>query len=176
MWLSKRQDLFNSQKTRNQDNTYQTNYNCGGYALRTFSWFYPADEDMDWNWSVREDHIDDYIEDGYDDEDVAMMILDEDVDYMLEHIKTLSLYEEDPKKYEPRLGEELIAYCIYVDSYNEDNDFHFKVLRDGKWMEKNGGGPIQETLPPWEIRSWHYTGRVYDSEVVYFINKVGEIS
>lgn len=176
MWLSKRQDLFNSQKTRNQDNTYQSNYNCGGYALRTFSWFYPADEDMDWNWSIREDHIDNYIKDGYDDEDVATMILEEDIDYMLEHIETLSLYEEDPQKYEPRLGEELIAYCIYVDSYNEDNDFHFKVLRDGKWMEKNGGGQIQETLPPWERKSWYYTGRTYNSEVVYFINKVGEIS
>lgn len=34
-------DGFNLKQKRNIRNTYKDNYNCGGYALETFSWYLP---------------------------------------------------------------------------------------------------------------------------------------
>ena len=34
-------DPLNNQKTRNIKNSNRYNYNCGGYALETFSWYCP---------------------------------------------------------------------------------------------------------------------------------------
>lgn len=39
--LSSSEDKFNSFRTRNQKNTLDGDYNCGGYALGTFNWFLP---------------------------------------------------------------------------------------------------------------------------------------
>lgn len=38
-----RTDSFNKQRVRAQNNTYFRNYNCGGFALGTFSWYCPYD-------------------------------------------------------------------------------------------------------------------------------------
>ena len=70
MCLSPKEDYLNKNKTRNQDNTYESGYNCGGYALRTFSWFYPDEAGTGFDWAEREDVIQDMICDGYEDEDI----------------------------------------------------------------------------------------------------------
>lgn len=175
MRLSPKEDYLNKNKTRNQDNTYQSEYNCGGYALRTFSWFYPDDAGTGFDWAEREDIIRDMICDGYDRYEMYDVILKRDVKYMLDVIPTLSVYNGHPKFYEPKEGEELIAYRIFInDEEEDDNDFHFMVLRDGCWKEKCGSGVVKFCLPPWEDRNWVYPSIEYDSEIVYFVNKVGE--
>lgn len=175
MYLSVREDYLNKKKTRNQDNTYQSEYNCGGYALRTFSWFYPDDAGTGFDWAEREDVIQEMICDGYDDEDIYEVILNRDVEYMLKVLPTLSIYKGDPKTYQEKEGEELIAYRIYINTEeDDDNDFHFMVLRNGHWREKNGNQNIKFCLPPWRGSVWSYPTIDYDSEIVYFLNKVGE--
>ena len=37
-------DPFNKNNKRNVRNTERNTYNCGGYALGTFSWYCPHDE------------------------------------------------------------------------------------------------------------------------------------
>ena len=39
------EDFFNERQTRNEENTEKKDYNCGGYALRTFSWYLPYEYD-----------------------------------------------------------------------------------------------------------------------------------
>lgn len=175
MRLSPKEDYLNKNKTRNQDNTYQSEYNCGGYALRTFSWFYPDEAGTGFDWAEREDVIQGMIFDGYYKEEIYNVILNRDVQYMLSVIPTLSIYKGDPKTYQEKDGEELIAYRIFInDEEEDDNDFHFMVLRNGHWREKNGSFNIKFCLPPWEEGNWVYPSIEYDSEIVYFVNKVGE--
>ena len=39
--LNDKEDFFNRNHTRNEGNTHYADYNCGGWALKTFSWFVP---------------------------------------------------------------------------------------------------------------------------------------
>ena len=39
-------DFFNIKRTRNEENTDIEYYNCGGYALETYSWYCPFDIDF----------------------------------------------------------------------------------------------------------------------------------
>ena len=40
-------DLFNQMRRRNIRNTKKSHYNCGGFALGTFSWYCPNEESVD---------------------------------------------------------------------------------------------------------------------------------
>src|SRR5574344_1133165 len=46
-------DLFNIQRKRNISNTERYLYNCAGYALETFSWYCPNEEDWEY-WGYEE--------------------------------------------------------------------------------------------------------------------------
>ena len=41
MYLTDREDYLNRERTRTSDNTSINNYNCAGWALKTFCWFSP---------------------------------------------------------------------------------------------------------------------------------------
>ena len=41
--LKRDRDFLNSDNKRNESNTSELLYNCGGYALETYSWYYPYD-------------------------------------------------------------------------------------------------------------------------------------
>ena len=43
--LKNSEDYFNEKQTRNEENTEKKDYNCGGYALKTFSWYLPYEYD-----------------------------------------------------------------------------------------------------------------------------------
>jgi hypothetical protein len=66
---------------------------------------------------------------------------------------------------------ELIAfstYCYANSSKYSDYDYHFKVFRDGKWMEKCGSGPVEEcTEDGWGD---------YIGDVTYFYHKIGGLN
>ena len=69
---------------------------------------------------------------------------------------------------EPKQNEELISFATFA-YYSEEEgdsnyDFHFKVFRDGKWMEKNGWGPVHE------CSEWDWGD--YISDVYYLIHKI----
>ena len=60
------EDEYNVNGKRNRKNTEREDYNCGGYALQTFSWILPCEDedecaelyDLDIDWEEEEDNID----------------------------------------------------------------------------------------------------------------------
>ena len=60
------EDEYNVNGKRNRKNTNREDYNCGGYALQTFSWVLPCEDedecselyDLDIDWEEEEDNID----------------------------------------------------------------------------------------------------------------------
>ena len=117
--------------------------NCGSYALRLNEWYDPEDY-----FERRIGNICDWIGDqtdaGYSDEEISNIygeILFEGISE--EFANEIELWNGMP----PAPGTELIAFntfCRWDDDWGADWDFHFKVLRDGKWMEKCGPLPVEE--------------------------------
>lgn len=156
--------------TRNRDlNYYNTDCsraNCGSYALRLNEWYDPEDyverivgNTYDW--------IEELYINGYSEWEIATIYGE---------IMSEGILREFSGELESCEGEiieddsvELIAlctWCIYEEDVGSDWDFHFKVYRDGKWMEKNGVFPVHECSED----DW---GR-YNSDVFYFYHWLGE--
>jgi hypothetical protein len=168
-----RKDFLNCYGVRNVENTNIDDYNCGGFALRTFSWYKPYTFE-------REDIVDIIVDlecQGYNYDYVTNKLLDIFEQQMLEDFSDL---ERVDYGYEPAEDEDFIAFRVFYDieidnSCDEpevdffDYDFHYRVFRDGEWLEKNGGGEIREAYGDWQT----YDGYCYDSEVRYYIKKIG---
>lgn len=152
-------------------------YNCGGYALGTYNWLLPyEDEDEE---DSRCDFVYDLNTKGdYTNTDLANILLEQDVAYLLDtyedlidDLESLDLANED---------DIVIAYrvCVYnnndwFDSTDVTTDFHFKVRIDGQWYEKQGNSQIKECeLKPDEF--WYIPGDdsiEYNSDIHYFRRK-----
>ena len=155
--------------TRNSDLKYyetnRTEVNCGSYALRLNEWY-----DLD---TVFEDRMGYYIDEwisekgkeGYSDYEISTMYGDILVEAMLENMADeLEQCDGAPPTTD---DEELIAFCTFCYCENTqwpDFDYHFKVFRDGKWMEKIGTGPVHECD---EFDWGDYIG-----DVTYFYHKL----
>ena len=113
--------------TRNHDPHYYEDHpvgtNCGSYALNIKEWY---DNELYENYADIEDWVDCLLYEGYELREVTSI--------------------DDCAQ-----NEEIIAFRTYVDlDFYEDFDFHFKVLRNGEWSEKNGNGPVHTcTLENW---------------------------
>lgn len=167
-----REDWLNRRGLRNADNTDIDMYNCGGYALRTYSWYMPYPDYFD-----RAD-IEDIVIDGYlcgeSYAEITRKLLDIFEQKMLEDFSDLKPVAAD---YIETSNEELIAFRIFFDIefYDEeagdvdffDYDFHYQVRRNGKWIEKCGAGPIEPCIGgPWVTKDGMYN---YDSEIRYYV-------
>ena len=114
-------DLFNVQRKRNIGNTKRHLYNCAGYALETFSWYCPNEEDDDDYW-------------GLDDLSDAEMFAKtfETVKFMLKdfkgHLRLIGSIDEVQE------NEYAIAYRV-----SSDGDFHFMKKMKNGWHHKRGG-------------------------------------
>lgn len=116
-------DLFNVQRKRNINNTKRYLYNCAGYALETFSWYCPNEE----NWGYWG-----YDEDLSDAEMFAKTF--ETVQFMLKDFKgRLRLIGSVDEVQE---NEYAIAYRV-----SSDSDFHFMKKMANGWHHKRGGSP-----------------------------------
>lgn len=114
-------DLFNVQRKRNIGNTERHLYNCAGYALETFSWYCPNEEDWGY-WG--------YDEDLSDAEMFAKTF--ETVQFMLKDFKgRLRLIGSVDEVQE---NEYAIAYRV-----SSDSDFHFMKKMKNGWHHKRGG-------------------------------------
>lgn len=116
-------DLFNVQRKRNISNTERYLYNCAGYALGTFSWYCPNEEDLGY-WGHEENLS-----------DVEMFAKTfETVNFMLKDFKgklrVISSLEE------LRKDEYAIAYRV-----SSDGDFHFMKKARTRWHHKRGNTP-----------------------------------
>lgn len=109
------EDELNLNGFRNIRNTDKEFYNCGGYALGTYSWYCPNDDG--WDSSIYDDH--------FTMEERTQFA----IDYMLNDfcdlrvIKTLEEVTEN---------EYAIAFRLAKD------DFHYMVKKGNKWYSKAG--------------------------------------
>lgn len=117
-------DELNFNGFRNIHNTRKSYYNCGGYALGTYSWYCPNDDGFD----------SPMYDDSYTMEERTQFA----VDYMLNDfcdlrvIKTLEEITEN---------EYAIAFRIAKD------DFHYMVKKGNQWYSKAGGSYKIDRVP-----------------------------
>lgn len=148
-------DLFNSNRERNADNTDELDYNCGGYALGTFSWYLPS--------HLTYSHWENWFGDEIDEDDLEA-ITDLAVEAMLEDFADLRLID---RLDEVRHDEYAIAFRV-----SSDGDFHYiKQGRSRFWTHKCGASRIF-TMTRWEVFNTEWCHR-YDGPIVLFAKKRG---
>lgn len=139
-------DLFNTQRKRNINNTKRYLYNCAGYALETFSWYCPNEEDWEY-WG--------YDEDLSDAEMFAKTF--ETVQFMLEdfkgHLRLIGSVDEVQE------NEYAIAYRI-----SSDGDFHFMKKMANGWHHKRGGSSHIYVEPEYYVLNEIWCNR-YDGPI-----------
>lgn len=180
------EDRFNRNKTRNALNCDIEDYNCGGYALGTFSWFCPY-EGMDYS---NDDRVYLLFENGYNEIEVRQELLEENTQFMLANIEGLRLIGTPE---EAAADERIIAYRVSLNiGYSDfsitnesgiivpdyvDVDFHFRMKDpdDKEWTEKMGWGSI-EPCPSYSEPIWNEGcldgGFEYDGPTVLFALKI----
>ena len=183
---SVRLDVDNDTEKRNTRNSPLERYNCGGYALSTFTWVCPyvsfytkqyesitkhGIEELAYNETTREDLMYSMYYKGALISEIESTILQKDVKYLLQRYPFLEQVDiNEVDKSVP-----LIAYRIFVKEQFEnelDSDFHFKRRKNGIWSEKMGAHCIRDCRLQ-KDRPWVYSSNdtVYDSDIIYFINK-----
>ncbi len=127
-------DPFNKNNNRNILNTKRNTYNCGGYALGTFSWYCPHTEEdesrsrwgYDYSFTTREEA---WVKTMYA---VSKMILD--FEGNLRMIADLSHLDKKTER--------VVAFRL-----SEDGDFHYiKKSANGHWHHKRGS-----SFPIWRM-------------------------
>ena len=171
--LDRYEDFFNEKCTRNESNTDDYDYNCGGYALKTFSWYcpyefdedtHPYDSNLDWMESL-------LYQNGLTIEEATEEILWGNVNKMLEDFaEKLRVVQKDEHL---KADEELIAYRLSVmkdEKWVEEMDFHYAVFREGKWKHKLG----RDKIRPFKFteESWETSYFIYNSPIVYLAHKI----
>lgn len=146
-------DPFNKRGSRNIRNTDKADYNCGGYALGTFSWYLPS--------HTRKEYSDimGYADIG--DMDTALTLASEAIVNELPGWSIVPFALVMERKYSPKAYEVVaMRFCYY--------DFHFwKLGRNWNWYDKMGcreqinRHAFNDARNVWNDR--------YDSPVVCFI-------
>ena len=146
-------DPFNTLGLRNISNTTKRYYNCGGYALGTFSWYWPG--------RTKEEHdeIMDYANAG--DWKSALELAAEAIINELPGWTVVPLALVMERKYSPAQYEVVAMRFSY-------EDFHFwKLGRNWNWYDKMGSaGWIDRHAFEDVRRIWC---RRYNSPIVCFI-------
>lgn len=142
-------DLFNIRNARNAENTDQFDYNCGGYALGTFSWYLPSRTDEMWGFWLHRDKSE------------LAEITEIAVKVMLEDFADLRVISDLS---EVRTDEFAIAFRC-----SSDGDFHFVRQFRNEWYHKCGVSDIY-MMEEEEVFSavWNYR---YDGPIVLFAKK-----
>ena len=153
-------------------------HNCGSFALGIDGWYCPYLEDDDvgeelWYYTdyERTVWIEELVQEGYDREDIMLSVIERDFEFILKTCPWLEPIDEE----EVYNGGKVIAYRLSMEIPDERSefdvdeymDFHFRVLIDGEWWEKNGAGPVHKVEYPdaevWEVDDW----LVYDGPIRY---------
>lgn len=170
--LKNSEDYFNEKQTRNEENTEKKDYNCGGYALKTFSWYLPYEYDeKDYPFFSNSDLAEYLMDIGYSVEEIMDEILRVNTEKMLKDfsgklrvVQRYSHIESDEELIAYRLSLEVDSSCI------DDMDFHFVVFRNGKWMSKMGADEVK--LFVFTEEQWETPNFIYNSPIVYLAHKI----
>ena len=146
-------DPLNKRGSRNIRNTDKADYNCGGYALGTFSWYLPS--------RTRKEYTDIMGHADIGDMDTALTLASEAIVNELPGWSIVPFTLVMERKYSPK-DYEVVAmrFCYY--------DFHFwKLGRNWNWYDKMGCcGRINRHAFNAVRNVWNDR---YDSPVVCFI-------
>lgn len=147
-------DPYNHSNGRNRDNTPQNEYNCAGYALNTFSWYCPHDDESEWfNWSANWDM------------EYMRMLTEKAVAYMLADFPDMRVIK---RMRELQKDEYAIAFRV-----SSDGDFHFcKRDEHRHWTHKPGASYIRKIFA-YEVHNMYWHRSRYDGPIVYFAKKKG---
>lgn len=139
---SQHDDPLNIFQKRTLYNTPTHTYNCAGYALKCFSWYYPESYDaMGLSDEVRTA------------EQVKCMLKDFP---NLRVIRSLAELEAD---------EQAVAFRI---AGGRSNDFHYILrARNGHWFHKRGNSSYIETMPAAQVFNRHWDYRYYGPIVLF---------
>lgn len=152
------EDAMNLKGLRNQRNTNQWDYNCGGYALGTFSWYCPCeDEENNGEYFGKYDFTPQQLENRTKD-CVKKLLKDFSNLRIIHNIKEL------------QQNELAVAFRISGDI----DDFHFILRkRNGQWFEKNGGGNIHRVTKNYALnRTWYAPFATYYGKIILFARKI----
>ena len=152
-----------------KENSFHTN--CGSYAFNIREWYGPDDK-------FDEDDIELgnrlYKEGLLDVEDILDLLYRRDVKQILKDFKLVQVANQNVTL---RPNEELIAFrlCVNPDAPTEEEplyiDYHFRVKRNGHWMEKQGCHEIKMvdnySEDPWEVSE----ELIYTGPIAYFVKK-----
>jgi hypothetical protein len=171
---------LNTLYRRNSDPAlYQEDYeetNCGSFALGVTEWYTPyitdddcPDELYQYSEIEREDYIYQLFADGYSIDEVMDIVIERDFEFILKTCNWLVPI----KKEEILPTDRVIAYRLSIKPFEDledfdadaGMDFHFRVLIDGEWCEKNGAGPVHKVTDPdeeiWIVEDWlEYRGPI----------------
>ena len=145
-------DLYNRNGLRNVRNTARYTYNCGGYALGTFSWYLPYESDrygFVWGGHLTTRRMD--------------TITDQCVEFMLRDFADLRVIDSvaDLQK-----DEYAIAFRL-----SSDGDFHYiKRNRNGLWTHKRGASSTIWVMPKNKVLNSVWCDR-YNGKIVLFAKK-----
>ena len=171
-YLPVEKDPLNSQKTRNRENTAFCDYNCGGLALNTFSWYLPWNDDDECE--VPENTIMYLLEEDWDKDEIYGFLQERFLHRMLKDFSNLRLLDGPHDTIKE--NERLICFRFYYreeecHSFNPyekiDFDFHFRYYSKQSecWVEKCGEYPIEFDCKMSKI--WYCGSNHYDSKPVY---------
>lgn len=155
-------DKYNKSKRRNRNNTSQWEYNCGGFALGTFSWYCPAKHETyghkdefygsDWEpFNAKQSYYATYS-------CIRAMLKDFDDLRLIKSVKELQKDE----------------YAIAFRISETCDDFHYcRRTSNGNWYHKMGNGIIRRTTKEQVFSDiWDFdTGDTYSGQLVLFAKK-----
>lgn len=148
-------DPYNLLHERNIENTRKHLYNCGGYALGTYSWYCPHDE-------THKGFFDHSSEETMEEQTLAhaRIILKE-----IQNIRMINQVEEATE------NEEVIAFRLSETIC----DFHFMVRKHKRWYHKQGSYKEIKNVPTEKVfcDCWiNDDGDKYTGMIVLFARKI----
>lgn len=145
-------DPFNKRNNRNGFNTERRDYNCGGFALGTFSWYIPCPDD-DWYG---------YLGEELNEEEMDW-VTGLCIDKMLADFADLRLIGN---LNEVHADEYAIAFKV-----SSDGDFHYCRQFHGRLWYHKPGGMMVESITEYEVLNTDWRHGRYDGELVLFAKK-----
>lgn len=143
-------DPFNKNNLRNVRNTPKRNYNCGGYALETFSWYCPHSEEDDTFWGY--DYSFNTQEEAWVKTMYAVSKMILDFEGNLRMIKSLKQLHKGTER--------VVAFRL-----SSDGDFHYIKKTLSGWRHKCGASSDIRHMSEYEVFHTKWNGR-YDGPIV----------
>lgn len=151
------EDPFNKNNNRNIRNTPKRNYNCGGYALGTFSWYCPHAEEDDAQMG-RHNYSFDAQEEAWIKTMYAVSKMVLDFEGNLRMIKTLDQLHKETER--------VVAFRL-----SSDGDFHYIKKDKNGWHHKCGGSRYIRYMSEHDVFNTKWNNH-YDGPIVLLAIKI----